>query len=339
MELSNLKDFLIKNYEIDIKEIVERKNIYIIKEEDKEYCLKTISYEYPHFYFIISAILHLQNKGFKTIPSIIKTTSGMDYIEYNGKYCYLSPWIPSRESNYDNIYELLQITKKLAELHVCSQGFTLNNNMRPRVYWFKWIDNFDTRRKEILDFKKRISQKAYKSAFDKLFLESMPKQLDLIEETIKDLKKSNYINRMEREVIKRGFCHHDYAHHNVLRGHDENLYVIDFDYTILDTCLHDLSSLIIRSMKNGKWDKDKANKILNNYSQINPLDKDDNKIMASFIKFPQQYWQLGIQYYWEQQPWGEEFFLNKLEKYLDDCEEREEFIEDIKQLKIGGEYI
>lgn len=337
MELTNLKDFLSKSYNIDVKEIIKKKNIYIIKEGDKEYCLKTINYEYPHFYFIISAILHLQKKGFNKIPPIIKTISGMDYIKYEQKYCYLSPWIPSRESNYDNIFELLEVTKKLAELHLCSQGFTLNSNMKPRIYWLKWIDNFTKREEEILDFKKRILQKAYKSDFDKMFLENMNKQLNILDNSIKDLKKSNYIERMTKEVIKRGFCHHDYAHHNVLRSFDDSLYVIDFDYTVLDSCLHDLSSLIIRSMKNGKWSVEKARKIINNYSNINTLEKDDNKIISSFIKFPQQYWQLGIQYYWEQQPWGEEFFLNKLEKYLEDVEEREEFVEELKQLEIGGE--
>lgn len=30
--------------------------------------------------------------------------------------------------------------------------------------------------------------------------------------------------------------------------------------------------------------------------------------MREFIRFPQAFWQIGLQVYWEQQPWGEEFF-------------------------------
>lgn len=337
MDLDKLKNILNENYHMDIREVIKKKNIYIVKEEDKEYCLKTIKYEYPHFKFILAAIKHLQNKGFKTIPPIIKTSSGSDYIKLEEKFCYLSPWIPSRESNYDNIFELLQVSRKLGELHKCSEGFTLDNTMKPRIYWFKWIDNFNVRKQEIFDFKKRISQKAYKSEFDELFLKVMNEQLMLMDESICDLKESNYFERMNREVIRRGFCHHDYAHHNVLRTYEDDLCVIDFDYVILDTCLHDLSSLIIRSMKNGKWDIYKGDMIINNYNSINPLEKEDSKIIASFVKFPQQYWQLGIQYYWEQQHWGEEFFLNKLKRYIEDCEERRAFAEDLKQLRIGGD--
>ena len=49
--------------------------------------------------------------------------------------------------------------------------------------------------------------------------------------------------------------------------------------------------------------------------------------MKEFIRFPQGFWQLGIQMYWEQQPWEERFFIERLQKYLNDREEREQFVE------------
>ena len=96
---------------------------------------------------------------------------------------------------------------------------------------------------------------------------------------------------------------------------------------MLDSHLHDLSSLMIRAMKDGKWSDERADLILNNYSLSNNIEDEELNIMKYFIKFPQVFWQVGIQYYWEQQLWGEEFFVNKLRKYLDDREEREEFLE------------
>ena len=334
MKLETLKDLLIESYGIDIDEIENKKNIYLIKSGDKAYSLKTIKYDYPHFYFILSAIIHLKNRGFENIPDIIDTLNGKKYISFDNKFCYLSPWIASRESNYDNVIELMQVTKKLAELHLSSEGFSLNRKMRPRIYWFRWIDNFQVRENEILDFKKRISQKMYKSEFDKIYLSVMEEELARIEETIIDLKRYNYFERMNKEVFKRGFCHHDYAHHNVLVTGNREMYVIDFDYCILDSSLHDLSSLIIRAMKNGKWDNKKGIEILENYNSVNRLFKDDNKIIGTFVKFPQQFWQLGIQYYWEQQPWGEEFFIDKLQKYIEDREEKEEFIKEFTNSKV-----
>ena len=81
-------------------------------------------------------------------------------------------------------------------------------------------------------------------------------------------------------------------------------------------------------MKDGKWSKEKANLILNNYCKSNSIYDEELKLIRDFIRFPQVFWQVGIQYYWEQQPWGEEFFIEKINKYLEDIDYREEFLEE-----------
>jgi hypothetical protein len=48
------------------------------------------------------------------------------------------------------------------------------------------------------------------------------------------------------------------------------------------------------------------------------------------MEFPQDFWQIGIQYYWENQPWGEEFFIKKLEKILEDREDKQNFIDEFR---------
>ncbi|WP_460281295.1 CotS family spore coat protein [Clostridium sp. CTA-5] len=329
---SNDDTFQIKNcikeqYELNINKVEKVKGSYKILTEDTGYCLKRIKYNFSHFYFILSAMKHLQNNNFKNIPKIIKNKDGKDYINMNGKYAYLTKWVPSRVSNYDNPMELAKVSMKLAELHECSKNFTIKQGMQPRIGWFSWPEVFNTRANEILDFKNRINQKAYKSDFDLLYLENINREIDRAKKSIKGLKNNNYIKIMEKEMLLRGFCHHDYAHHNILICENNEINIIDFDYCILDSHLHDLSSLLIRVMKDGKWEEQKANIILDNYEKIIELNKEEIPLIREFIRFPQAFWQLGIQVYWEQQPWGEEFFINKLNKYLEDCYEREEFID------------
>ena len=315
------------NYDLTVKEVEKIKNSYKIMTSNGTYCLKTIKYAFPHFYFIFSAMKHLQKNGFKDIPEFILNNSGVEYSVIDKKYVYLTEWIPSRLSNLDNPIELSLVSTELAKLHKSSFGFNITENMNPRIGWFSWIEVFETRKNEILDFQKRIYQKANNSDFDKLYLNSIDRELKRAEKSIGGLVKNNYLGIMEKEVFKRGFCHHDYAHHNILVDNRGRLKIIDFDYCILDSHIHDISSLLIRSMKNGKWSTRKADLILYSYEKIFEIEKNELPIMREFIRFPQAFWQLGIQVYWEQQPWGEEFFLNKLEKYLEDCDEREDFID------------
>lgn len=323
-----IKKYVEENYELTVNSVEKIKNSYkIVAANDEGYCLKIVKYEFAHFYFIYSAMKHLQNNGFSDIPKFIADKSGREYGKLGNKYVYLTRWIPSRVSNYDNPIELSLVSAELAKLHKSSRGFVITKKMKPRIGWFSWEKVFDTRKNEILDFKDRINRKAYKSDFDLLYLDNIEKEIARAEKSIDGLRKNNYFGVMEKEVFKSGFCHHDYAHHNILVDTSGKLNIIDFDYCILDSHLHDLSSLLIRSMKDGKWDYRKADFIFYSYEKEIEIEDDELPIMREFMRFPQAFWQIGIQAYWEMQPWGEEFFTNKLKKYLFDCSEREDFID------------
>lgn len=328
MEERNIKKLVSENYDLEVESIEKVKNTYKVNAKEGRYCIKVIKYEFSHFYFILSAIIHLQKRGFNKIPELLKSKKGEYYIEFFGNYAYLTKWISARESNFDNPIELEKVSQKLAELHQCSEGFSLTKDMKPRIGWFSWIDVFNTRKNEILDFKNRINQKTYKSKFDNLYLSCIEEEIERADRSIQGLQASKYIAVMEKEMLKRGFCHHDYANHNILVDEDEKIYLIDFDYCIMDSHIHDLSSLLIRAMKNGKWNVKKGESIINNYSEIKNVQQEELSLMKEFIRYPQMFWQLGIQMYWEQQPWKEEFFLSRLSKYVEDREERETFIKE-----------
>lgn len=326
MNNSLLIDTIKNNYDIEVKQVIKVKNSYKVICKEGIYALKIIKYTFPHFIFILTAILYLQKQGFKSIPKIIKSNKGLDFIQIDNKYAYLSEWILGRVSNYSDENDLKKASRKLAELHLCSRGFNINSEMKPRIAWFSWIKVFETRTREILDFQNRISQKAYLSEFDKLYLSKIHQEILRANESINRLKKSSYYKVMREQVFKREFCHHDYANHNIIVDNNGDLNVIDFDYCILDTHLHDLSSLLIRVMKEKRWGEDKLNIIIGEYEKIISVNYEERDIIREFIRFPQAFWQIGIQAYWEQQPWEEEVFINKLTKYLDDVKYREEFL-------------
>lgn len=336
MDIAEIKKLVQESYGFEILDIEKIKNVYKIKTFDNYLCLKVIGYNFHHFYFIVSAVKHLQNNGFERIPKLINTLGNKEYIALDNHFAYLTPWVSARICNYDNPLDLELAAAKLAELHKKSIGFEVDDRMQPRVGWFKWIDTFGARRDEILGFKAKILMKDQKSEFDHLYLDMMEEELIRADMCIDNLCNSSYITKMEKEILLKGFCHHDYAHHNVLIGDSGNVDIIDFDYCILDTHLHDLSSLLLRTMKNGKWDMDTAKYIMDIYNNIMTIDILDIPIMAAFMEFPQDYWQIGIQYYLEKQPWEEEFFMKKLKKTCEDREEKQEFVEEFREHIYNG---
>ena len=334
MDIEAIKDEVEKSYGFNIKSINKIKNVYKIKSEDnKDYCLKVIRYEFKHFYFIFSAMKYLMEKELDSMVPFFRTLNGMEYIKLDSKYGYLTEWIDAREANYDNMVDIILAVETMSKLHLTSRGFKVTEKMKPRVGWGMWIETFNTRINEIYDFKDRILKKDVKSEFDQLYFKFLEEEAERGRRAVSKLANSEYFDVMSEEKKLGGFCHHDFAHHNVMIQSDNKTKLIDFDYCILDTHLHDLASIIIRTMKNGKWDVDKAEFILNVYNESFKIDKKDIPIIAGFTAFPQDFWQVGIQYYWEKQNWGEEFFITKLKKIIDDREEREEYVEEFEKLK------
>lgn len=336
MKLKEITGLVEENYAAKVDDIEKIKSAYKIKCGSDSFCLKIVKYDLGHFLFILSAMKHLQHNGFESIPEIMKTTGGGDYIMMGNEHAYLTKWMNARECNYDNPIDVMVAASKLAELHQKSKGFKVEPFMNPRVGWMRWVDIFKVRKNEILDFKLKVEAKDVKTEFDSLYLEAMEKELDRCDRAVARVLSTDYYARMMMEISEQGFCHHDYAHHNVLLEKSGKVHVIDFDYCMLDTHLHDLSSLLIRRMKNGKWDVNNAIFVLDAYDVVYPVENEEIPVMCGFMEFPQDYWQVGIQYYWEKQPWGEEFFLKKLEKILEDREEKQEFIDEFTGRKYKG---
>lgn len=334
MNIEDIKEIVQCKYNITVDEIEKIKNVYRINSKGEIYCLKVIKYELPHFFFIYSAMRYLQDNGFKNIPEFIKTVNGDEYIDLGDNHAYLTPWLNAREANYDNPIDVKIAALKLAELHNHSEGFEVTSDMKPRYYWGKWIENFTTRKSEILDFKGKILTKPILTEFDNLYHEAIEEEIKRCDRSIKHLMDAKYLDIMKKQEANKSFCHHDYANHNVLINNPEEVSMIDFDYCILDTHLHDLGSLLIRRMKDGKWSMDNALYILKNYDSLRKLQDSDIPILAAFIEFPQAFWQVGLQYYWEKQPWEEEVFMKKLKRVLEDREERQEFVDEFRMFKL-----
>lgn len=335
MKEEDLKKIIEARYNIVVEAIEKIKGVYKVQADKERYCLKIVNYNEAHFLFILGAIKHLKERYFKTIPLIINTVEGFDYINLEDRFAYLTLWIEGRESSYDNPIDLYMAARKLGEFHNASEGFIVEDYMEPRVGWFKWIEVYRTRKNEILDFKYRILEKSSKNQMDLKYLSMVPKELENCDRAIENLCSSGYDKKMLKEIKTAGFCHHDYAHHNVLIAKD-GVTIIDFDYCILDVYLHDLSSLLLRAMNHGRWSEKRMKIILDAYRSEHRLLSEDFKIMAAFMEFPQDFWQRGLQYYWEYKPWTEEFYIKKLNDYEEDNKNKQDFIEYFKNLDLSN---
>jgi CotS family spore coat protein len=284
------------------------------------------------FLFIFSAVNYLRERGYEGVIPYSTAIDGSICIPDGNHIYYVVDWIEARECRFKREEELKKAIKAAAELHKASAGYVPPQSAKPRVFYNKWVEKCDKKCAELLEFSKVIEDKEYIDDFDGMFSINLPYFWQQAKDSTKMIDESPYWEISEASLKKGEFCHHDLANHNFLISEDEKVYLIDFDYCIMDTRLHDLSSLIIRNMRYGVWDIDKAYFILNEYDRVYSIDGKDLKVIKAFMTFPQDFWQIGLQYYVEKQPWTMEYFLMRLGRIVNDRQIRDEFLKEFLKL-------
>lgn len=324
--MENLKKTIEQNYGIEAIELEKIKNVYKVKTDRGYKCFKISKYGIEQFNFIICAIQHLLDKGFSEILPFNLTKEGDRFIKLSEGYGFLIDWVDSREADFKNPIDLKMCVDTLAKLHLTSRGFNFGLGAKGRRYLGKWPIKFQKRCDELLYFKAIIKSKENLTEFDNIFLKNFDFNYKQALKSIKDIKESNYMEIMERHKDHYEFCHHDTANHNFLITPDFKMYMIDFDYCIIDTHIHDLASIIIRNLKHGNWNFETLEYILDAYNESITVYDDELQSIFYFMEFPQDFWQVGLQYYVEHQPWEEEFFMRKLNRIVKDSKEKAEFL-------------
>lgn len=326
--VENVKLLLEESYNIKIYDMEKIKNVYKLKTNSGLKCFKVSRYKEYLVEFIVNAIDHVKQNGFDNVVSPILSTTGERYIEFQKGYGYLCDWIPSREAEFKNPVDLKLCVNTLGKFHIASWNFDYEKAAVGRRYYDKWAGKFNKRLKQMYEFKRIAECRINKSDFDKLYVEGFDFLIEKAKKSIKALRSGSYHSVIEKHRKFNGLCHHDTANHNFLIDNELNVYLIDFDYCIVDTHLHDLSSIIIRNLKYNNWNMDTLSLIVNTYRENVEVNSSELEVIRDFIEFPQDYWQVGLQYYIEKQPWEEDVFNKRLSRCIDDSVYKYEFLND-----------
>ncbi len=321
-----------ESYGFKVKDIQSIKNISRLVTDDGVKCLKRAHMSPGFFLFIYSAVNHLKDKGYEGVIPYSTAIDGSICIP-DGKYVYyVVDWVESRECKFKREEELRKAIRAAAELHILSAGYSPPKGAKARVFYNKWVDRCDKKSVELLEFSRAIEEKEYIDDFDEIYSRHLSYYWQQAKESAAMIDGGPYWEVSAKSEESGEFCHHDLANHNILIAENGRVYLIDFDYCIMDTRLHDLSSLVIRNMRYGNWDIEKAYFILNEYDRIYSIDEKDLKVIKAFITFPQDFWQVGLQYYVEKQPWTMDYFLMRLNRIVNDREIRDKFLKDFLTL-------
>ncbi|AZR73772.1 hypothetical protein BBF96_10470 [Anoxybacter fermentans] len=319
-----------KEYQIRINDYHPLKKAWVLQTNRGPFFLKSFVFrDGPRLQFIDGAMRHLIKRGFNHIIPFKRTKKGDPYISYAKEIYFMTPYIKARQCNYNNPDELSKAASLLAELHLASFGYRPSPDLNPQYFWGLWPRRFKEKIQHLYTFKNNLEKKANLDQFDQIFIEKFSYYFQKAHQALDQLLKSDYQRLMFNEQRFHSFCHHDYEYHNLLITPENHYYVIDFDYLLCDTHLHDLASLLIRAGRRSKWDEKKRELVIRAYHQIYPIHPEEIPIIQAMMLFPQVYWQVAFARYFENQPWPLERFINDISRKTKYEKARVKYIENL----------
>lgn len=318
---------VLNNYDFKYIDFEKVRSVYKVKTLDGNVCLKKIRHGRKKVKTGENLIRFLEEENFYNCPQYIKTKREKLFVNYKKHIFYVTEWIDGEECNLSNIEEAKNCMKLLAKFHMATSKIDLNkfklrNNIKnwPKIF-NENIQNFEK-------YKRTIENKKFKGDFDNKYYENIDTFYKRGLISLKLLNQSNYY-KMYKDNKNKLICHDSFYYQHIIRkGND--FYLIDLDNIIIDLKINDIGKFIRRLMgkKNYHWDFEKAKVLIETYSEINPINKNELLIMLSLIIFPHRFWKLGKKRYIKHKNWNEHKYEDKLEKTLLYDSLQDKFIEE-----------
>ena len=262
--------------------------------------------------FIDEAQQYLYHQNFTNLPKFAWSRLHEPFVNFGDNLYILTDWYLGIELDFRILMDLKQASRFLAEFHTKSAGFKPNKPNPERTCWLGWPRKLEERLQQLRDFQRLANLEKESSVFSRLYLRNFGPFYQQAVASFEALLKSPYPKVAEAASAAFSFCHHDYSGRNILRTFGDRLLLVDFDYCLLDLRIHDLINLMVRNLKHNGWRLEVGDFILSEYQTVSPLAAEELEVMYVLLCWPQDFWQVGLQYYYEKLPWPKERFIKKL---------------------------
>jgi len=303
------------------------------------YILKPIDEGFERTIFVSSIYKYLNSRGFSNTDSIILTKNDNITMEIDGKKYVCNKVLHGKQCSAENLQDIKKAAKLLAFMHNSAEGFTSEKALELNALVISESENtyiknelgelkdvFAHRSNELARFKKSATRG--KSVFDYEYRSIADKYCNKAFELCQALKESKYDEISAEYDLLGAVCHKKYTFHNVVFNEKDNGGIINFEQASIDLPLFDIANLIKRRMKKCGWKVSEALEILEEYSKIRNLSRDEFEIMRITLSYPQKLWRVVNKYYNSRRSWCEKSCLLKLSEFQSESEEIEKFIND-----------
>ena len=269
--------------------------------------------------------------GFVSIDRCVKNTDDelITYDRYNNPYV-MRHFFQGKECNVARQEDINIAVDNLARLHIA--GRQVFNSTESDVH-IRSNGDFRKKNRELKRVRNFIGRQKSRKEFENVYVKSYDyfykKALECEEQF------TPYFSKDIGEHL--GYCHGMYNHHSILINQEDakNILVgtINFDKFFVGNQLMDLYHFMRKIVEKNKYSFEVMGNIIERYGKICPLSEDDIEYIYILYCYPEKFYKISNQYMNSHKNWISPKMLEKLNKLIEDEEDKERLLKELKQCK------
>lgn len=302
-----------KDFDFKITSYKPLRAVYIAETNKGPIVIKESDRDPDKLLYIHGMKEFLYKQGFENLDRYEIALNGLPFTFQDNRIFVVEKVIEGRECSFTNIFDREAAVLALAELHKKGKGYIAPTGAYNRENYGRWDSTYLKKIDYLLDLKSDVKRKNKKDFFDNMFLADVDFMVNMAWQAYDTLKSSNYQNICKKAKKEKWICHHDYTYHNIIIGKNNEVSIIDFDYSCHELPIYDLANYILKALKRFSFDIDMALRILNLYDSVYTINKEDLMLMQAIFEFPQRFWRISERYYEKKTDWSDDTFMDKYE--------------------------
>lgn len=322
---------ILGKYNIDVVNTKKVRGAILCSAVQGQFLLKEVPVSKNRLLALDTLYHHLQEQFETDVDYLCPTKEGELCVEAeDGKTYMLRRWHEGRECDVKKTPEVLAAAGNLAKLH---KVMYLEIPKMAEGEMLK--EEYERHNRELRKVRQYIRKMTTKGKFEMAFLEAYEEMERLAELSVWMLKKSGYQKLYREQMEHHSLIHGEYNYHNIWILEDESqagiqrMAITNFDKFKRQIQIEDLYYFLRKVMEKCGWKERLGDHILNAYSAVRPLSKEELEYLNIRLIYPEKFWKVANSFYYSNKAWTSAKNVEKIENVQRQTKEKERFIKNL----------
>ena len=302
---------------------------YLCETEAGLYLVKSVDNSERELRLAHQVKTHLRQRGLTQTDAYMLTREGQPWLNQNREILTVRHWIRGNEAELAKPEVYRELGRVLGTLHTCCTGLELPEGIEAAHRYGELPDRLERQLRRVRFMGKNIRRRGRLEEFELMFLQVLRCCEDSAREALEGLRSGCAEENARWAEEERMFCHNAFSNHSVLFGKDGYL-IHDFEAVQLAEPVMDLARMMEKLLRKNGWRTEPAWELLSAYEEARTLRPYERKVLYYYLLYPKRVLELAAEGY-EKRSWKVPAqYRNKLQEFLEQCEERRRSLEQLK---------